>query len=67
MQSSVAGTAVFDNTGHATLRPDTPPGFYYVSGSARGPGGVLVWDIKVELKSGDNSIVLGQNNAEVVP
>jgi hypothetical protein len=67
MQSSVAGKAQFDSTGHATLTPAVSPGSYYVSGSARGSGGVLVWDVKVELKSGDNSIVLDQSNAEVVP
>jgi hypothetical protein len=67
MQSSVAGKAQFDSTGHATLTPAVSPGSYYVSGSARGSGGVLVWDVKVELKSGDNSNVLDQSNAEVVP
>ena len=67
MQSSVAGKAQFDSTGHATLTPAVSPGRYYISSSARGSGGVLVWDVKVDLASGDNSIVLDPNNAEVVP
>jgi len=43
-----------------------PPGRYYVSVSARNRDSVLVWDIKVDLKPGDNSLVLEQSNAEIV-
>ena len=38
----------------------------YLSGSARSRDSVLVWDIKVDLKPGDNSVVLDQSNAETV-
>jgi hypothetical protein len=66
MEPLIAGRALIDSAGRATVTPPVPPGRYYVSGSARSRDSVLVWDIKVDLKSGDNSVVLEQSNAETV-
>jgi hypothetical protein len=62
----VAARAVVDSAGRAAITPTVPPGRYYVSVSARNGDSVLVWDIKVDLKPGDNSVVLEQSNAETV-
>jgi hypothetical protein len=62
----IASRAVIDSTGRGTINPPVPPGRYYVSGYARSRDSVSVWDIKVDLKPGDNSVVLEQSNAETV-
>jgi hypothetical protein len=66
MEPLIAGRAVIDNDGRATITPPVPPGRYFVSGFAPTRDSVLVWDIKVDLKPGDNSVVLEQSNAETV-
>jgi len=66
MEPLIAGRAVIDSAGRATITPPVPPGHYYVSGFAPTRDSVLVWDIKVDLKPGDNSVVLEQSNAETV-
>ena len=66
MEPLVAGRALIDSAGRAAITPPVPPGRYYVSVSARSRDSVLVWDIKVDLKQGDNSVVLDQSNAETV-
>jgi hypothetical protein len=66
MEPLVAGRALIDSAGRGTITPPVPPGRYYVSVSARSRDSVLVWDIKVDLKPGDNSVVLEQSNAETV-
>jgi hypothetical protein len=66
LEPLIAARAVIDSTGRAAITPPVPPGRYYVSGSARSRDSVLVWDIKVDLKPGDNSVVLEQSNAETV-
>jgi hypothetical protein len=66
MEPLIASRALIDSTGRAAITPPVPPGRYFVSGSTRSHDGVLVWDIKVDLKPGDNSVVLDQSNAETV-
>ena len=66
MEPLVAARALIDSAGRAAFTPPVPPGRYYVSVSARSRDSVLVWDIKVDLKPGDNSVVLNQSNAETV-
>ncbi|MDP8980234.1 MAG: hypothetical protein M3O35_06555 [Acidobacteriota bacterium] len=66
MEPLVAARGVIDSTGRAAITPPVPPGRYYVSVTARNGNSVLVWDIKVDLKPGDNSVVLEQSNAEIV-
>jgi hypothetical protein len=66
MEPLIAGRAVIDRAGRGAMTPPVPPGRYYVSGFARSRDSVLVWDIKVDLKPGDNSVVLEQSNAETV-
>jgi hypothetical protein len=66
MEPLIASRALIDSSGRATITPPVPPGRYFVSGTARSHDSVLVWDIKVDLKQGDNSVVLDQSNAETV-
>ena len=61
------GRATVDSTGKAVVSPQLPPGSYFVSVAAPGTGGVLVWDVKVDLKPGENSVTLDPHNAETVP
>jgi hypothetical protein len=54
-----------DGTGKATL-PGVAPGTYYLMGSTFAGGQILLWDVKVELRGGTNSIALNQGNATPV-
>jgi len=58
---TVAGVRT-DATGKATL-PGVAPGTYYLMGSTFAGGQMLLWNIKVELRGGANTIVLNQGNA----
>lgn len=51
-----------DFQGKAQLK-DVTPGTYYLYGNIETRGGRAVWNLKVDLKTGENSIVLDQNNA----
>ena len=66
VQTSVAGRALFGSEGRAVLNPPVPPGRYFVSAVGRNRDSALVWDIRVDLKAGDNSVVLEQGAAEIV-
>jgi hypothetical protein len=61
------GRGTFDNTGKVVLTAPVPPGTYYVFCSVAGTKGVLVWDVPVTLKAGDNTISLTATNADLVP
>ncbi len=54
-----------DGTGKATL-PGVAPGTYYLMGSTFTGGQILLWDVKVELRGGANTIVLNPGNATPV-
>jgi hypothetical protein len=54
-----------DGTGKATL-PGVAPGTYYLMGSMFAGGQILLWDVKVELRGGTNTITLNQGNATPV-
>jgi hypothetical protein len=62
--ASVTGMRT-DATGKATF-PGVAPGTYYLMGSLFTGGQMLLWDIKVELRGGPNTIVLNQRNATLV-
>jgi len=51
-----------DFQGKAQLK-DINPGRYYLYGNSETRGGRAVWNLQVDLKTGENSIVLDQNNA----
>jgi len=61
---TVAGIRT-DATGKATF-PGVVPGTYYLMGSMFSSGQILLWDIKVDLRAGANTIVLNQRNATPV-
>jgi hypothetical protein len=54
-----------DATGKATFS-GVAPGSYYLMGSALAGGQALMWDVKVDLKAGANSVTLDQWNATTV-
>ena len=61
------GAGNFDNTGKVVLAAPVAAGTYYVFCSVAGTKGVLVWDMPIALKAGDNTINLTATNAELVP
>ena len=46
--------------------PPVPPGTYYLMISAHYNNEALVWDMPIQLKTGNNSLTLSQTNASVV-
>ncbi len=51
-----------DFQGKAQLK-DVIPGTYHLYGNIETRGGRAVWNLRVDLKAGENSVVLDQNNA----
>ena len=62
LQPYMSGVVKIDPSGTATFL-GVPPGSYYVFGTTHANHLALSWDVRVELKSGSNSLVLDQNNA----
>jgi hypothetical protein len=54
-----------DITGKAIL-PGVPPGTYYLMFATRYNNQPILWDLKLELKAGANSVTLDQRNATPV-
>jgi hypothetical protein len=54
-----------DADGKATL-PPVPPGVYYLFGIGQYEGKPLVWNVKVQVKPGPNSVTLDQRNGTVL-
>ena len=57
VKSSPDGKAVF---------PAVLPGFYYVFGMGQHQGKPLVWNVRVQIKAGDNSVTLDDRNASAL-
>jgi hypothetical protein len=62
VKSAMAAVARIDPSGKATF-PGVPAGSYYVFGLAHNNHVAFSWDVRVDLKSGTNSLVLDQKNA----
>lgn len=62
--TNTAAVAGADATGKATF-PGVPPGTYYLSVSSPSNNHGLYVDLKVDLKTGPNSITLDQHNANL--
>lgn len=45
--------------------PAVPAGTYYILGIGSTPKGFVIWNLKVDIKAGETSVVLDQNNAEI--
>ncbi len=60
------GKATVDSTGRAILLAPVPPGSYFVFSSASVQGGIMVWDLRTDVKAANNAIVLEARNAEVL-
>jgi hypothetical protein len=54
-----------DADGKATL-PPVPPGTYYLFGIGRLEAKPLVWNVRVEIKAGANSVTLDQRNGVAI-
>jgi|SRR5271170_5121898 len=65
MQPYVAGVVKIDASGKATFL-GVPAGSYYIFGTTHANHLALSWDVRVDLKSGTNSLVLDQKNAEML-
>jgi len=61
MQPNSAGETKTDAAGRGVL-PGVPPGTYYLFSLAPHNGRLLVWDLRVVLKPGANSVTLDQSN-----
>lgn len=62
LQPHIKATVTTDFSGNAQFQP-VPAGTYYVLGITETRGGFAIWNLKVEIKSGQNQITLDQNNA----
>ena len=62
LQPYMAGVVKIDPSGTATFL-GVPAGSYYVFGTTHANRLALSWDVRVDLKSGTNSLVLDQKNA----
>jgi hypothetical protein len=62
LQPYMAGVVRIDPSGKATFL-GVPAGSYYVFGTTHANRLALSWDVRVDLKSGTNSLVLDQKNA----
>lgn len=62
MRPLSAGEAKTDASGRGVL-PGVPPGTYYLFSLAPHNGRLLVWDLRVVLKAGANSVALDQSNS----
>jgi len=61
------GRAMFDSTGKVVMDANVAPGTYYVFSSGNtSSGGVMVWDVPVEVKATGTAVTLQAGNAEVV-
>ncbi len=65
VNADAASAARADVNGRAAM-PPVPPGTYYLMISAHYNNQALVWDMPVQLKTGNNSLTLSQTNASVV-
>lgn len=64
-KSHIVSHTTTDFQGKAQFK-DVQPGEYYLFGYSSAGESIAVWNIKTEVKSGQNSITLDQNNAKVL-
>lgn len=62
LQPHILKTVTTDFSGKAAFE-DVAPGTYYVMGWSQTPRGYVIWNLKVEVRAGQNSLLLDQNNA----
>ena len=65
MRSASAGEIKMDASGKVSL-PGVPPGTYYLFATTGYNGQHLLWDLRVDLKAGTNSVTIDQNNTTPV-
>ena len=65
LQPYIAAVAKIDPSGKQTFL-GVPAGAYYVFGTTHANQLALAWDLRVDLKSGMNSVVLDQQNAQML-
>jgi hypothetical protein len=62
LQPHIVQNVTTDFTGKASFQPAVA-GTYYLMGVMKTPRGYAVWNLKVDLKPGQNAVTLDQNNA----
>ena len=62
LMAASVGIAKTDPSGRARI-PPVAPGTYYLFGTAESSAKPIIWDVKIDLKPGDNTITLDQRNA----
>jgi hypothetical protein len=65
IQGHMVGVAKMDATGRATFQA-VPPGSYYVAALTALNQQPVVWDLRVDIKSGANSVSLDQGNTAAI-
>lgn len=65
IQGHMVGAAKMDATGRATFKA-VPPGSYYVTALTALNQQPVVWDLRVDIKSGANSVGLDQGNIAAI-
>ncbi|MBI4455660.1 MAG: hypothetical protein HY644_07155 [Acidobacteria bacterium] len=65
MAPHIVQAATTDRTGKAQFRP-VPVGTYYVMGFAKAREQAVLWNVKIQIKPGHNSMVLDQNTAAIL-
>jgi hypothetical protein len=61
VQGHIVGASKMDATGRATFQA-VPPGSYYVLALSALNQEALIWDLRVDLKSGANSVIIDPHN-----
>jgi hypothetical protein len=65
MHSASAGEVKVDASGRVSL-PGVPPGTYYLFATTAYNGQHLLWNLRVDLRAGTNTVTLDQNNTTPV-
>jgi hypothetical protein len=61
-----SATAVKTDADGKASMPPVPPGVYYLFGIGRYEGKPLMWNLKVQIKAGPNSVTLDQRNGTLI-
>jgi hypothetical protein len=62
LKAATVGIAQTDPGGRGRI-PPVAPGTYYLFGTAESSAKPIIWDVKIDLKPGDNTVALDQRNA----
>jgi hypothetical protein len=64
LKPHIVQSVTTDFSGKAKFAP-VAAGTYYIMGLGSTPRGFVIWNLKIDLKAGENPVVLDQNNADI--